>query len=106
MQFFYFSFLEVYQTEGVQALLIAKNERLLSYFIPQLIIFRAMRHLNKVINDKFEDNCNNKENKENKNNLFDGVDDKNLHFEKLSANSQTFWSTIEDSQIHQIYQIA
>jgi hypothetical protein len=87
MQFLYFSFLEIYKTEGVRQLLLDQNERLLNEFVPKLIIFRAMLHLNKIIDAKKNALMSKKIDK---NNLFENVQDKRIDFGKLSAKENRF----------------
>ena len=87
MQFFYFSFLEIYKTKGVRQLLLESNKRLLTKFIPKLIIFRAMLHLNKIVNAK-KKMMENKQ--EEKTDLFSNIKDKKIDFGKLSAKENIF----------------
>jgi hypothetical protein len=87
MQFFYFSFLEIFNTKQVKQLLLEENERLMKQFIPKLVIFRAMLHLNQVIEAKKDALLNKKENLKD---LFKQVQDKKIDFGKLSAKENRY----------------
>ena len=87
MQFFYFAFLEIFNTVQVKELLLEQNERLMTQFIPKLIIFRAMLHFNRVIEAKKDALLNKKENLKD---LFKQVQDKKIDFGKLSAKENRF----------------
>ena len=89
VQFFYECFLEIFKTEGIRDLLLSKDERLLKYFIPRLVIFRALLHLNKVIDSKF-DQMQLQKNSSSKSRIYQNVDDQLIGFGKFSAKEGRF----------------